>query len=94
MDFPQWLWCSGCERCFCVFLRKNPEGDFSESLFAELEMQLGIELGDGQVYATCPYDGCDEGPLSFGIWDDYRKDHTEAPELPEEGMVYPWVPLN
>tara|TARA_B100001750_G_C15248702_1_gene466669 strand:- start:270 stop:536 length:267 start_codon:yes stop_codon:yes gene_type:complete len=88
------MWCSGCERCFQVFLSKKPDGDFSDSFFAELDIQLGVELGDGQIYATCPYDSCDEGPLSFGIWDDYRKDHNEAPEIPQENTIYPWVPLN
>ena len=96
MYSPQWLWCSGCERCFEVFLSKKPDEDeeFSASFFADLEMQLGVELGDGQVYATCPYDGCEEGPLSFGTWEQYRKDHTEAPEVPELDKVYTWVPLN
>jgi len=94
MEIPQWLWCSGCERCFEVLLSNKPDGDFSQSFFAELDIQLGIELGDGQVYATCPYDGCDEGPFSFGLWDDYIKEHTEAPGIPEVDKVYSWVPLN
>lgn len=98
MNIKKWIWCLHCERCFEVHLSRQPEWDAQldtgESPFnfaADFEMQLGVEQG-GQVYAECPYDGCDGSLLDFWWWEEYGRRHPEAPETPEADTEYPLYP--
>jgi hypothetical protein len=106
MKYKQWMFCNDCDRAFVAFLSENPPvldttgfGQFSndleinKSFFADLEMQFGVTR-DGSVYAECPYEGCTMGPLSWVTWERFRRDHSWAPEVPEEDIVYPLFPLD
>ena len=101
MNFRQWIWCLHCQRCFSAFIGHKPQLEddeqnhtYTESVFdfaADFEMQLGVEIS-GQVYAECPYEGCDGDLKDFWWWETYERDHPNAPEVPDEGKVYPLYP--
>ena len=88
-----------CERCFAVDLSRKPNWEdddeaqeYGESLFdfaVELEAQLGVQYPDGQVYAECPYDGCDGDLKDFVWWEEFQRSHPEVPTEPVGGKMYP-----
>ena len=95
MQYKKAMLCLYCERTFSVFVSHEPEideliGALESPLgFAwDLEIQLGVEE-EGAVYAECPYDDCEGVILDFRWWDDYRKEHSNAPAEPAEQVVYP-----
>ena len=95
MNIKQWIWGLHCERCFAVLLNRKPrwqdDEEKRESAFdfaLDLEMQLGVESG-GSVYAQCPYEDCDGDLKDFWWWEEYERQHPNAPEVPEPGRAYP-----
>lgn len=57
-------------------------------------MQLGVEQ-HGEVFAECPYDGCDGSMQDFWFWDKFRVNYGEKlqlPEVPAKDTVYPLYP--
>ena len=89
MNFKKWVWCWNCERCFEVFLSREPGGDESPFNFgADFEMQLGVDI-NGSVYAECPYDACDGSLLNFHWW----AGGDSRLEVPEPGVVYSLHPV-
>ena len=98
MKIKKWVWRLHCERCFEIYVSKEPQLDEEmgriegpASFGADLEIQLGKQSGNS-VYAECPYDGCDGDLLDFWWWDEFRNDHPNTPEVPQDGVAYPLYP--
>lgn len=105
MNVRKWVWCLHCERCFEVYLSREPQLDtegnppgleWTMQFAPDFELQLGVET-NGTVYAECPYEDCDGGMLDFWWWEDRRGSESDGespwPEVPEEDKVYPLYPV-
>ncbi|HAL47482.1 MAG TPA: hypothetical protein DCP37_06975 [Dehalococcoidia bacterium] len=101
MNVKTWIWCLRCEQCFSVLLTTEPEmedADENQGMGAsvfdhayELEVQLGVET-DGEVFATCPYEGCSGSLFDFRWWEDFRLGQNITEEVPAMDTVYPLYP--
>ena len=74
------LYCINCERAYM-------NGRHRIKVMYGKEWPLEIR---GDTMEMCPYEGCDgDAVIDAWEWDRIRSEHSDYPEIPEEGKVYP-----